>query len=369
MWSEVYLFGCVFVLSFLLISVYKKIALKFNIVDIPNRRSSHIQPTIRGAGIIFPIIYILLLCNNLLTFNSSTEFIDCINLIVALLISSSISFIDDIYPQSIIIRSILYLVSLTLIFLNTSLFALFTINENTWVNYVFLAIAVLLSFGIMNTYNFMDGINGILVSNSIITVSSIFLAFYLNSSLIANFYLAFIPVLLVFAYFNFRKRALLFAGDIGSISISLILIIAIFKLIQLTHNFSYLLFFSTFVIDSWLTILFRLIRREPLHKPHRSHLYQFLYNEKQLPFWKIAVIIAIPQITINYMVILRFSTTIIMTTLSILIVFYILIRLYFQGFEKLFKCYDSDLFPRNSSPKKEKVVENDLQIMNEIIHN
>jgi UDP-N-acetylmuramyl pentapeptide phosphotransferase/UDP-N-acetylglucosamine-1-phosphate transferase len=366
MWSEVYLFGCVFVLSFLLISVYKKIALRFNIVDIPNRRSSHVQPTIRGAGIIFPIIYILILCYNLWIPKSTIEYIDVNYIIVALFISSSISFIDDIYPQSIIIRSILYLISLTLIFLNTSLFELFTINENSIYHYLFLAIAVLFSFGMMNTYNFMDGINGILVSNSIITVSSIFIAFYLNSSQFANLYLVFIPVLFVFGYFNFRKRALFFAGDIGSISISLILIIAIFKLIQITHNFSYLLFFSTFVIDSWFTILFRLIRREPLHKPHRSHLYQFLYNEKQLSFWKIAVIFAIPQIIINYLVILNFSFTLITITLSIFILLYILTRLYFQGFEKLFTCYDSDLFPRSSSPKKDKIVDNDLKMMNEV---
>jgi UDP-GlcNAc:undecaprenyl-phosphate GlcNAc-1-phosphate transferase len=44
--------------SFLLLVVYFKVADKFNIIDKPNNRSSHTELTIRGAGVIFPVMAI-----------------------------------------------------------------------------------------------------------------------------------------------------------------------------------------------------------------------------------------------------------------------------------------------------------------------
>ncbi len=52
-------FGLIFhftiIASFLLLTVYFKIADKFNIIDKPKNRSSHSELTIRGAGVVFPV--------------------------------------------------------------------------------------------------------------------------------------------------------------------------------------------------------------------------------------------------------------------------------------------------------------------------
>ena len=44
---------------FILELLYFRIADKFNIIDKPNHRSSHTQITLRGGGVIFPIVFVL----------------------------------------------------------------------------------------------------------------------------------------------------------------------------------------------------------------------------------------------------------------------------------------------------------------------
>src|SRR5690606_25592414 len=83
----------------------------------------------------------------------------------------------------------------------------------------------------------------------------------------------------VFAFFNFRQRAKCFAGDVGSVGMSFILIFAMLSLILATGNLIYILFFAVYGVDSVLTIVYRLVKRENIFKAHRTHLYQYLANE------------------------------------------------------------------------------------------
>jgi UDP-N-acetylmuramyl pentapeptide phosphotransferase/UDP-N-acetylglucosamine-1-phosphate transferase len=48
-----------FLVLFALELVYFKIAVKYNIIDHPNHRSSHTKLTIRGGGIIFSYSFII----------------------------------------------------------------------------------------------------------------------------------------------------------------------------------------------------------------------------------------------------------------------------------------------------------------------
>ncbi len=349
------MFNIVLILSYLLIKLYKSVALNYNIIDNPNRRSSHQIPTIRGAGIIFPIMFIFLLLNE---YSATTSYFQYnLFLIVALILSSTISFIDDIYPQSIIIRSVIYLISLFLIIYSINLQEVFTTFDTTFGYFSAYILFIIFLFGILNSYNFMDGINGILTSNSIINVSSLAISYHIYSSSHDTIFYYFLPTLIVFGYYNFRKKAHFFAGDIGSISIAIILIIGVFQIISITHNYHYFLFFTTFIIDSWTTIIFRLIRQEPLHKPHKSHLYQYLFNDLNFPFWKVSIIYGIPQILINLFVILDQGTiSIILSILTLF--FYLSYRIRKQGTNKLLNCYDPELFPKKHKSSPEITFEN-----------
>src|SRR5690606_22022851 len=58
-----------------------------------------------------------------------------------------------------------------------------------------------------------------------------------------------------------------------------ILIFAILSLILVTGNPIYILFLAVYGVDSVMTIIFRLLRKENIFKAHRTHLYQLLANE------------------------------------------------------------------------------------------
>src|SRR5690606_13050347 len=75
------------------------------------------------------------------------------------------------------------------------------------------------------------------------------------------------------------QRAKCFAGDVGSVGMSFILIFAILSLILATGNPIYILFLAVYGVDSVMTILFRVMRGEHLFKAERVSLYRYLTNE------------------------------------------------------------------------------------------
>ena len=78
-----------------LILLYLKLAKKYSILDVPNHRSSHMNATVRGGGIIFPIA--LLLTYFLFDFQYTW-------FVVSVFILSLVSFLDDLYSLSRLLR-------------------------------------------------------------------------------------------------------------------------------------------------------------------------------------------------------------------------------------------------------------------------
>jgi UDP-N-acetylmuramyl pentapeptide phosphotransferase/UDP-N-acetylglucosamine-1-phosphate transferase len=164
-----------------------------------------------------------------------------------------------------------------------------------------LPVVFVLLIGWINAFNFMDGINGITV-------------LYALTAIVSFAYLplheATVPLLvtmglscLVFGAFNLRKKAKTFAGDVGSISMALFLGYFIIKTIMGTEQFGYILFFAVYGIDAVITIGSRLVKKENIFQPHRSHLYQYLANEMGISHVVVAFIYAVIQLGINIMVI------------------------------------------------------------------
>ncbi|HQF47878.1 MAG TPA: UDP-GlcNAc--UDP-phosphate GlcNAc-1-phosphate transferase, partial [Flavobacterium alvei] len=143
----------------------------------------------------------------------------------------------------------------------------------------------------------MDGINGITVLYALTAIISFSVLPVHGTSL---------PLLitlglscLVFGFFNVRKIAKTFAGDVGSISLALFLGYFMIKTIVLTGQIGYILFFSVYGIDAVITILFRIKKKENIFEAHRSHLYQYLVNEHGYSHILIAVLYAIIQLLVN----------------------------------------------------------------------
>lgn len=129
----------------------------------------------------------------------------------------------------------------------------------------------------------MDGINGITGGYSIAVLVPMIL---LNSKydFISQEFLYVVGFsLLVFCFFNFRKKAKCFAGDVGSISIAFILLFALGLLILKTQDFSYIVFLAVYGADTVLTICHRIQLHENLGEAHRKHAYQIMANELKIP--------------------------------------------------------------------------------------
>ena len=256
----------VLVLLFLAELFYFKIADKCNIIDKPNERSSHTKVTLRGGGIIFYF--------GALAYFLASGF-DYSWFVLALTLVTFISFADDIKPTKQITRLLFHFSAMALMFYQWGLFSL-----SWW----WILIALIVCTGIINAYNFMDGFNGITGGYSLVILAALA---YINKEVVtfveADFIYTVICSVLVFYFFNFRKRAKCFAGDVGSVSIAFILLFLIGRLIIGTGDFSWIVLLSVYGVDSVLTIIHRLMLHENIGLPHRKHLYQIMANELKIP--------------------------------------------------------------------------------------
>ena len=271
----------ILVLLFLAELFYFKLADKCNIIDKPNERSSHTKVTLRGGGIIFyfgALVYFL------------TNHWEYPWFMVALTLITFISFVDDIRSTSQGLRLVFHFSAMALMFYQWGLFSL-----SWW----WIIIALIVCTGIINVYNFMDGINGITGGYSLVVLVALA---YINSEITTFAEPALINTVLcsvlVFCFFNFRKKAKCFAGDVGSVSIAFILLFLIGKLILTTGDFSWIILLSVYGVDSVLTIIHRLMLHENIGLPHRKHMYQLMANELKMPHVVVALIYMVAQAVI-----------------------------------------------------------------------
>lgn len=267
---------------FILELVYFKIADRFNIIDKPNHRSSHTTITIRGGGILFGLAALIFF----FAYGFAYPWF-----ILGLTMISLISFLDDIYTLNNKIRLGIHLIAVLLLFYQWQLFSL----PLYWI-----PIALVFVIGTINAYNFMDGINGITGGYSLLTIATLY---YINESIVSFTSSELIVIvglsLVVFNFFNFRKKARCFAGDVGSVSIAFIIVFFIGQLIIQTQNFAYILLLLFYGLDAVFTIIFRLIRKENIFEAHRSHFYQYLSNEIKWPHLVVVGIYLAVQLAMN----------------------------------------------------------------------
>jgi UDP-GlcNAc:undecaprenyl-phosphate/decaprenyl-phosphate GlcNAc-1-phosphate transferase len=287
------IFTIVAITLFIIEVVYFKIADYYNIIDKPNSRSSHTEITIRGGGIIFWVstfIYFIY-------FNYDYPYF-----FIGLSLVTFISFLDDIFTLSNRYRLPFQFMAIGLV-----LYQLHFFENPLWMYFIGMIVGV----GIINAYNFMDGINGITSGYSTIVVLALWFVNNHQVKFIENDFLIFTLLgLLVFNYFNFRTKAKCFAGDVGSISIAVIILFLLLKLILQEQNLIYILFLSVYGVDSVLTIIHRLLLKENIFKAHRLHLFQVLVNNLKVPHLIMSSIYMLIQGIISYIIIfnLQYST-------------------------------------------------------------
>ncbi len=260
--------------------LYFRVARRCLIGDKVTKRSSHHEYKLTGGGIIFIIaafIYYL-------------WYGTAINLmLIGAIVLATISFIDDIKNTSPVLRLVIH---------SIIIFATFSYIIK-W-GYIDIFIVVLVcGVGFINAYNFMDGINGITAGYSLVTLSTLLYHFNGLPNAPTTFIITLIIATLIFAFFNFRKNAVCFAGDVGSITMGYFILYLIIELIWARADATCIVFVMVYGIDTVYTIFQRLFMGEDIFTPHRHHLYQVLVNQWKIPHCLVSTYYAGIQLSIN----------------------------------------------------------------------
>lgn len=271
-----------FILMLLGEILYFRIAAKYNIIDKPNERSSHSRITLRGGGIIFLFgIWLHGIC-----FGFIYPWF-----LAGLTIIALISFADDIRSIPNRIRIVVHFAAMLLMFRQWEIL--------NWTQWLWLLVAWIVCTGIINAFNFMDGINGITGGYALAVLVPLILVNGIEHFVDMNLLIVIGISLLIFCFFNFRTKAKCFAGDVGAVSVAYILLFALGLLILRSGNLWYLIFFAVYGVDSVLTICHRLLLHENIFLPHRKHAYQLMANELKMPHVVVSAIYMTIQFAIS----------------------------------------------------------------------
>lgn len=284
----------IFIFFILIISelLYFRIADHFNIIDKPNKRSSHSTIVLRGGGVIFPLAMVIWAV--MMAVQGDWGIVeDYLPFLAGLLLVAGVSFWDDVKSLPDSLRLFVQFLAMILMFWSMGIMHW----DMWWVVLVALAVCV----GAVNVINFMDGINGITAGYALAVLVPLLL---LNKEMqfveVSYLAVAFVGVL-VFCLFNFRPKgkAKCFAGDVGSIGIAFILLFAVGKLVVKTQDVTYLILLLVYGIDGCLTICHRILLHENLGQAHRKHAYQLMANELKIGHVKVASLYMVLQLAVS----------------------------------------------------------------------
>lgn len=241
---------------------------KLKLVDTPNERSSHTTatPRVGGIGIFVPFFLLYLII----------VFTDGQRKPPVLFSLTFLMFLIGLWDDMKVIRASLKFV-LELIIIITGLFVSFQSADV----FIVIIVAVFIMW-IMNSFNFMDGIDGFAALHAL----PIFIAYGIITQNIA--FLIISCSLLGFLLFNFSP-AKIFLGDAGSLPLGFLIGMSPFVFfandLNWTNSYNILLVVCfvilcdiTFFFDAALTLTRRTLRRMNIFQAHRDHIYQKTFD-------------------------------------------------------------------------------------------
>ena len=312
--------------------IYFRIADKCNIIDKPNERSSHSTIVLRGGGVIFSLSMIAWTVMMVLQGN---DIIPYIPFLVGLFMVAGISFVDDIHSLPDSLRMVVQIGSILLMFWSINLGSGGMIQGAWFWQVVIALVALFFCVGATNIINFMDGINGITAAYGFAMLLPIALLNHNMGFIEESYIIVAIIGLIVFSIFNFRPKgkAKCFAGDVGSIGIAFIILFALGKLMLVTQDVTYIIFFLVYGIDGSMTIFHRIMLHENLGQAHRKHAYQLMANELKMSHVTVSLIYMGLQLVVSLGFIYLIPNTIVahwiylVTAALVLAVAYVLFKM------------------------------------------
>lgn len=277
--KELLIFIGITVLAYFWVDLIRTWLIKRQVFDLPNERSSHSIPTPRGGGLV--VVAITLLVTLIVTILTKEWRSGLVFILIGFCVAW-IGWMDDIRTLSSKLRFFLQGLVAVATILGLGYFHSVTIPliGEVQLGYVGIPITILWIVGLMNAYNFMDGIDGL--SGSVALTASLGWMLFLGingqfSSLLFWIALAIAASNLGFLGHNWPP-ARIFLGDVAStflgFSFAVLPLLAVDKV-----NDAFLLgvvVMWAYILDTLITFIRRWIKGERVFSAHRSHIYQRL---------------------------------------------------------------------------------------------
>ena len=267
----------VFLLSFALTGLVKLYAQR-RLLDIPNDRSSHLQPTPRGGG----LAILLALAAGLLGFHQEIGLDQGLGLsMLALVPLVLMGFVDDHRGLSARSRFGVQVLAALWVFWALGYPVPKEVSSSGFVSVaIALPFALLLLTWFLNLYNFMDGIDGLAGSQlvfvffaaALVHESQVGLSMFSGESQVAVLAGS---ATLGFLIWNWPP-ARIFMGDVGSGPLGFLIGVLLLSSTargELSLEV-WVILNGVFLIDATLTLLVRLGRGDAWYQAHRTHAYQ-----------------------------------------------------------------------------------------------
>ena len=259
----------------------RRLAIRRDILDRPNARSSHVTPTPRGGGI--AIVGVVLAGWALGAMGGTWS----AGLVAGTLLVASVSAADDLRSLPARTRfAVQGMAAVTLLALagpwsSIALPGLGAVSGVGWGAMLSAGLGVLWCLGLTNAYNFMDGIDGIAASQAVVAGGAWAVAGWLlgvpllalTGGLVAGASLGFLV--------HNWSPARIFMGDVGSASLGFVFaalpLVAAARLdgdVAARVPTAGLLAVWPFVFDAVSTFVRRLRAGANVFEAHRTHLYQ-----------------------------------------------------------------------------------------------
>lgn len=296
-----YLFLFSLTCSFIVVKLFKNIAIKFGFVDRPDQdRKIHNKaiPLLGGIGmyiaftstilfhitlIIFKSPILLLLSNDILLKIQGIRSLDLqlTTIFTTTFIIVLLGLFDDLKPLKASIKLLVQISVAILVFLSGIRVSFFINND-----FASLLLTVLWIVGITNAFNLMDNMDGLSCGTALIATSFFcIIAITSGQFFVASILLCFAGVLLGFLIFNFPP-AKIFMGDAGSMFIGYLLSIfsitnTYYKTDAAITQLSVLMpiiILAIPIFDTFSVIFIRLKNKKSIFKADKNHISHRLLN-------------------------------------------------------------------------------------------
>ena len=255
-------------------------------IDVPNERSSHTQPTPRGGGLAIVAITLAGMVTSHVAMGQAVQDPRILGYLVGASVVGLVSWMDDIRSLPSLVRLAAHAIGAAVAILALGYWTDVTIPGvgSVALGWLGLPLTAVWVIGLTNAYNFMDGIDGIAAGQGVVAG----LAWAVIGSMAGQGVVSTLGLLLAATCLGFLAHnwppARIFMGDVGSAFLGYSFAVLPLLLTHLSTEPRLqgvapvlgCLVVWPFVLDATCTFLRRLARGENVLTPHRAHVYQRL---------------------------------------------------------------------------------------------